>query len=277
MENQSDALNAISNGENEAHIKEKKLNEEKTNTDSELVHDSTNREQMEKLPTTGAENLDSFPKIEPSDNSDTADDEPVSNEPVTVSMPVPLTNGTHDIKENTLESLKHSNSAEFTYTSLGEMKVNADDEILQQEQAKLQQPAVSYREPPQHQASFGEENVQINNTDQKASVLTSLTDIEAQQHESLKKQDSLAFNSDKEEDSLLKLPFDSIIEKVKQNRLSHKEVSNYVLNLLVGGEFDLEKNFVIQNLKNILLMIQVIKCATPSLKVRFRTSTVFYF
>ena len=69
------------------------------------------------------------------------------------------------------------------------------------------------------------------------------------------------------EDSLKKMPFDSIIENVKLNRIANKEVCNYILNLLVNGEFDLEKNFVIQNMKSIMLMIQVIKCARPSLKV----------
>jgi hypothetical protein len=270
MENQSDASNAISNDENEAHIKEKKLNDEESHANSELAQQSTtNHEHSKKEPATGADNLDSFPKIEPSDNSDTADDDPPSNFSNRAQTPVTLTNGTHNIKENISEPLKHSNSVEFTYTSLGEVKVNVDDEMSQHEQNKQQQSVASHKEPPQHQASFGEENGQPNNNvDRQASVLTSLTDVSGQPHEGLKKQESLAYTSDKEEDSLQKLPFDTIIEKVKQNRLSHKEVSNYVLNLLVGGEFDLEKNFVIQNLKNILLMMQVIKCATPSLKVR---------
>ena len=57
-----------------------------------------------------------------------------------------------------------------------------------------------------------------------------------------------------------------IIEKLKSNQITNKEVVNYILNLLVGGEFDLEKNFIIKNVNNILCMMQVIKCANTSLK-----------
>lgn len=61
-----------------------------------------------------------------------------------------------------------------------------------------------------------------------------------------------------------KKSLESILEKLKQNQISNKEVINYVLNLLVGGEFDLEKNFIIKHVNNILYMIQVIKCAPVS-------------
>ena len=76
-----------------------------------------------------------------------------------------------------------------------------------------------------------------------------------------------------EADTLKSLPFDTIIEKVKANKAKNKEVCTYVLNLLVGGEFDLEKNFVIQNVKSIMNMIQVIKCAQPQLKVEVTMAT----
>lgn len=62
--------------------------------------------------------------------------------------------------------------------------------------------------------------------------------------------------------------FDELIDRLREDRISNKDVCNYILNLLVGGEFDLEKNFVIQNVTSILKMIQVIKCANPSLKVK---------
>ena len=63
------------------------------------------------------------------------------------------------------------------------------------------------------------------------------------------------------------LVFDEIIDRLRENRISNKDVCNYILNLLVGGEFDLEKNFIIKNVTSILKMIQVIKCANPALKV----------
>ncbi len=61
---------------------------------------------------------------------------------------------------------------------------------------------------------------------------------------------------------------DEFIEQVKQDQVSNKDACNYMLNLLVSGEFDLEKNFIIQNVNNILNLIQVIKCAKLSLKVK---------
>lgn len=70
-----------------------------------------------------------------------------------------------------------------------------------------------------------------------------------------------------DDDATRNLTFDQVIDKLRENRISNKDICNYILNLLVGGEFDLEKNFVIQNVTSILKMIQVIKCANPSLKV----------
>lgn len=63
------------------------------------------------------------------------------------------------------------------------------------------------------------------------------------------------------------LVIDEFITQVKLDKLSNKDVCDYMLNLLVSGEFDLEKNFIIQNVKSILHLVQVIKCAKPSLKV----------
>jgi hypothetical protein len=66
--------------------------------------------------------------------------------------------------------------------------------------------------------------------------------------------------------SMDKQNLDKILEKLKTNQITNKEVVDYILNLLVGGEFDLEKNFIIKNVNNILYMMQVIKCASSSLK-----------
>ena len=74
-------------------------------------------------------------------------------------------------------------------------------------------------------------------------------------------------NESDSDDSVKNMSFDTIIERVKINHIANKDVCNYILNLLVDGEFDLEKNFVIKNVNSILNMIQVIKCANPSLKV----------
>jgi hypothetical protein len=38
-----------------------------------------------------------------------------------------------------------------------------------------------------------------------------------------------------------------IIDKIKTCQMTNKEIINYVLNMLVDGEFDMEKNFVIRN------------------------------
>lgn len=63
------------------------------------------------------------------------------------------------------------------------------------------------------------------------------------------------------------MEIDAFLDKVKMGELNNKDVCNYMLNLLVSGEFDLEKNFIIQNVKSILNLVQVIKCAKqPSLK-----------
>lgn len=59
---------------------------------------------------------------------------------------------------------------------------------------------------------------------------------------------------------------DDIIDKIRHDQIDNKDVCNYVLNMLVDGEFDLDKNFVIKNNTNILLMVQVIKCSNLSLK-----------
>jgi hypothetical protein len=71
---------------------------------------------------------------------------------------------------------------------------------------------------------------------------------------------------DKPMDNQQQSDLDKILEKLKTNQITNKEVVNYILNLLVGGEFDLEKNFIIKNVNNILYMMQVIKCANSSLK-----------
>lgn len=161
-----------------------------------------------------------------------------------------------DVQEAKLDQkeLKTSISNEFTYTSLGRPDL---DEM--QSDDPLGSPTLATNLTINEVVDTNDHNIDIKIVDNAAKL------------ESLNLSNDNDADLDKSDaDSLKKLPFDTIIERVKLNRVTNKEVCNYVLNLLVGGEFDLEKNFVIQNIKSILHMIQVIKCAQPSLKVNFR-------
>lgn len=146
---------------------------------------------------------------------------------------------------------KDSNSIEFTYTSLDEVKSDSDEN----KQNDL---------------------IQSESNDKKELTNNKFESIDSQLNTNLEQSlppppsvvtTTISNNETNDEASLKKLSFDSVIERVKSNRVTNKEVCSYVLNLLVSGEFDLEKNFVIQNFKSILNMIQVIKCASSSLKV----------
>ena len=151
-------------------------------------------------------------------------------------------------------NVKESESAEFTYTSfLGQVRPGFLDEQTTDESA---QDHLRFSPLPEVHKAIEVESETIN---VESSITEEPNEAPVTTHDVIEETTN--------EPPLKSLSFDSIIEKVKLNKVSNKEVSNYVLNTLVGGEFDLEKNFVIQNYKSILLMIQVIKCANPSLKV----------
>lgn len=156
-------------------------------------------------------------------------------------------------------TLKGSQSIEFTYTSLDEVKSDSEEQPVDENQLKE-----TFVE--QQLDSIDQLNSSSNNLESASSCSTQ------DQSPPVPATTTITNGNDsnsEDSSSLKKLSFDSVIERVKTNRVTNKEVCNYVLNLLVSGEFDLEKNFVIQNVKSILYMIQVIKCATPSLKVFF--------
>ncbi|KAL8612555.1 hypothetical protein ACOMHN_053620 [Nucella lapillus] len=54
------------------------------------------------------------------------------------------------------------------------------------------------------------------------------------------------------------LKFGLLIGLIKVNQVSNKDVVDTVLHLLVGGEFDIENNFIIQNAGNILHMLKLL-------------------
>lgn len=63
------------------------------------------------------------------------------------------------------------------------------------------------------------------------------------------------------------LKFAVLIGFVEVGQVSNKEVVNTVLHLLVGGEFDMELNFVIQHPQNILHMLDLLDHCPSSLQV----------
>lgn len=140
-------------------------------------------------------------------------------------------------------------NAEFTYFSLG----SKPDEAEEVDEAKPAEKA------EQSQASMEKES-QETKEDLEPKVDQD-QDQSAEEHEESGSECDSADQLD-----IKKLPFDELIDKVRQNQVANKDVCNYVLNMLVDGEFDLEKNFVIKNHTTILLMMQVIKCADGHLK-----------
>jgi len=157
--------------------------------------------------------------------------------------------------EATNQQMNTSASTEFTYTSLAGVS-RPDDEVDLVESPN--QPQELFRTTTtqnEHQLDI-HLNQQLDLNDKKPIVRESSVNSVDLQSVSI------------QDDSLKRFTIDEVIDKVKLNSVSNKDVCNYILNLLVDGEFDLEKNFVIKNINSILHMIQVIKCAQPSLKVR---------
>ncbi|XP_048243612.1 neurobeachin-like isoform X2 [Haliotis rufescens] len=60
--------------------------------------------------------------------------------------------------------------------------------------------------------------------------------------------------------------FGLLIGLIQGNQVSNKDVVDTVLHLLVGGEFDIEVNFVIQEAQNILHMLQLLKTCPITLQ-----------
>ncbi|GAB6031814.1 hypothetical protein CHUAL_010216 [Chamberlinius hualienensis] len=62
------------------------------------------------------------------------------------------------------------------------------------------------------------------------------------------------------------LKFAVLIGLIEVGQVTNKEVVNSVLQLLVGGEFDMELNFVIQDAQNIKNMLELLDHCSPSLQ-----------
>ena len=60
--------------------------------------------------------------------------------------------------------------------------------------------------------------------------------------------------------------FKLLIGLIKADQVSNKDVVNTVLHLLVGGEFEIETNFIIQESKNILHMLEVLSVCPSTLQ-----------
>jgi hypothetical protein len=143
--------------------------------------------------------------------------------------------------------VKKSQSNEFTYFSLTSNRPDDLDEAA----TPTDEPRSTEDKSKQQELRI--ESVNLTLVKESAAVTAKIADDT---------------QSTKSDDSIKKLSFDALIDRVRGNTIANKDVCNYVLNLLVGGEFDLEKNFVIKNINSILNMIQVIKCARPALKVK---------
>lgn len=131
--------------------------------------------------------------------------------------------------------------SEFTYTSLGQVRCDEVDDVP----AEAAAAAV------------------VTDASTQSSTPASVTDATALASPHTPKTTATAGGV-----GLEGLTFDEVIDELRgEARVANKDVCNYILNLLVGGEFDLDKNFIISNVTSILKMIQVIKCANPALKV----------
>ncbi|CAB3374574.1 Hypothetical predicted protein [Cloeon dipterum] len=62
------------------------------------------------------------------------------------------------------------------------------------------------------------------------------------------------------------IKFAVLIGLIEVGQVSNREVVNTVLHLLVGGEFDMELNFVIQDAQNIRHMLELLDHCPPSLQ-----------
>jgi hypothetical protein len=144
------------------------------------------------------------------------------------------------------ETIPQSKSLEFTYTTFGSPeRTDSSDESA---------PRV---EPDPVMQDVNEDVMKP----------TAMVGVKQTENEVAKNKESKNNNDVNNANKKPGMDIDEFIDEVKQNRVSNKDACNYMLNLLVSGEFDLEKNFIIQNVNNILNLIQVIKCAQPSLKV----------
>lgn len=185
-------------------------------------------------------------------------------------------NGDNNQEEESSKKLTQSNSTEFNYTSFGAVVKNdeLDDQNQNSIQNQIESEPVSNQDDAENNNSNIEEKVSEKETEvvQEKDVDLKIAKLNLNDNDESESEPGTQSSSSARSDdsiSIKNLPFDQVIERVRQNRASNKDICNYVLNLLVDGEFDLEKNFVIKNYKSILLMIQVIKCATLSLKVEF--------
>lgn len=203
------------------------------------------------------------------------------------------------------ENIAKSKSEDFTYTSFGQVKLDENNDANttnpqrtnHHELESARGPnndAHGQEEPQNYDKSNGEpaiqnghhhhhNNADAENNDAKSTKSNasgerlSIAEINLDErsiNESLSgKMNSMYLRSSSQHadlavnNSALEFEFDQVIDKLRENQISNKDVCNYILNLLVGGEFDLEKNFIIKNVTSILKMIQVIKCANPALKV----------
>jgi len=152
------------------------------------------------------------------------------------------------------ETIPQSKSLEFTYTTFGspERTDSSDESAPRVEPDPVKQDVIDDVMKP-----------------------TAMVEVKQTENEVAKNKESKINNDVNNANKKPGMDIDEFIEEVKQNRVSNKDACNYMLNLLVSGEFDLEKNFIIQNVNNILNLIQVIKCAQPSLKVESFLSNFF--
>lgn len=178
-------------------------------------------------------------------------------------------------------SVMESERSEFTYTSLGGHVRSEDvDETVQSPTiTSTIVPDVSTNGGDGHSDNTSE--VSSNNGGETTTTTTTTTHQHQQEQKPIgfSQQNSVDISHQNGRGSISgggggsmvvagsSLTFDELIDRLREDSIANKDVCNYILNLLVGGEFDLEKNFVIQNVTSILKMIQVIKCANASLKV----------
>ncbi|XP_011499560.1 PREDICTED: neurobeachin-like [Ceratosolen solmsi marchali] len=64
------------------------------------------------------------------------------------------------------------------------------------------------------------------------------------------------------------LKFAVLIGLIEVGQVSNREVVNTVLHLLVGGEFDMELNFVVQDAQNIRHMLELLDHCPSNLQAR---------
>ena len=175
------------------------------------------------------------------------------------------------------KALSSRNSVEFSYTSLGGVKPADDSDELQDETTApvTSTGNVYHSEDEDEAAPVGPISSSVNLVNDSIGGIGGTGDSSAVVEDDENGDgggDDDDDDDSKSDDSTRHLSFDVIIERVKLNHIANKDVCNYMLNLLVDGEFDLEKNFVIKNVNSILNLIQVIKCARSSLKVTQSTS-----